>query len=321
MTQRILVTGAAGFIGSQVCDALLDEQHTVIGVDSFDPFYGRDTKERWLAQLKKRFCFDFFEADVRDTPRMVQVAADADAIVHLAARPGVRKSFAVPALYADVNVGGTASMLDAATRAGVRRFVFGSSSSVYGDSDDLPAREETEGLRPVSPYGASKLAAESFCRAYADVRELQIAVLRFFSVYGPRQRPDQAIMRFTEEMCSGGAIHRFGDGASERDFTYVEDVVRGIVAAVGWTRQKAPCCEIFNLGSGRSVKLSQLIELLAATLGVEPKIFQDPWQPGDARRTLADCSKAREILGFEPKVAIEDGITAFVKWYEETHGR
>ncbi len=320
MTQHIVVTGAAGFIGSHTCERLLEAGHRVTGVDNFDPFYDRIIKERWLAAMARRAGFSFAESDIRDAQTLTHIVSGADAVVHLAARPGVRPSFEDPGAYLGVNVQGTAAMLEACRRAGVRRVVAASSSSVYGDGVRAPFREDAGPLRPMSPYALSKRAAELVCEREAAGGGMRIALLRFFSVYGPRQRPDQAVMRFTHQLATGGLLERFGDGMTERDYTHVDDVVQGIVRAIEWTELAGPGCEIFNIGSGRPVALRDLIGLIGRAVGVSPRVAVQADQWGDVRRTHADISRARAVLGYEPEVRLEDGIARFVTWYEDTYG-
>ena len=318
---RVLVTGAAGFIGSHVAEALLARGDAVVGLDNFDPFYPRAVKEGNLAALRTVAGFTFVEADVRDAAR-VRGLLDADTVVvHLAARAGVRPSIAQPAEYVSLNVDGTTAVLEAARAAGAKAFVFGGSSSVYGDTAPVPFREDWPATQPISPYAATKRAGELLCATYAHLFAMRIVALRLFTVYGPRQRPDLAIHAFTRLMAEGRPVPRFGDGSSERDYTYVTDIVQGVLAAVDWVRTGSPAFEIVNLGESRTTRLDRLITLIAAALGVTPRVDERPVQPGDVRRTCADVTKARQLLGYRPTTTVEDGIPRFVRWYEETHGR
>jgi len=242
-------------------------------------------------------------------------------VVHLAARAGVRPSIEDPGLYASVNVEGTVRVLEACRQAGVRRVAFGSSSSVYGDDTPVPFREDAPALAPISPYAATKRAGELLAEVYRSLYGFRIAALRFFTVYGPRQRPDLAIHRFTRLMVEGQTIPQFGDGTTARDYTYVDDIVGGITAAVRWTADPEPGFEIINLGGSAMVPLSYLVDLIARALGVTPRIQVMPGQPGDVQRTCADVTKARRLLGYEPRVVIEEGIPRFVEWYRGFHGR
>ena len=316
MTGRAVVTGGAGFIGSHVCRALVDDGWEVVAVDNFDPFYDRRIKEQGLTGLVSRPGFTLLEADIRRREAMERACRGADILVHLAARAGVRPSIVDPLEYASVNVEGTVSALEACRRGGVRRVIFGSSSSVYGDDTPVPFREDAAAVRPVSPYAATKRAGELLCETYRHLYGLRIAMLRFFTVYGPRQRPDLAIHRFTRLLAEGRPIQQFGDGSSERDYTHVDDIVQGVLGAVRWTREAAPACEAFNLGESATVRLDRLIRLIAQALGTTPRIEIHPWQPGDVQRTCADVSRARRHLGYDPTMSIESGIPQFVSWYK-----
>lgn len=317
---RVLVTGAAGFIGAHCCLRLLGEGFDVTGLDNFDPFYDRRIKEEGLAALIGRPGFRFVEGDIRD-PAVVRRELDGvGVVVHLAARAGVRPSIEHPVEYASINVDGTVQLLESCRALGIRRFVFGSSSSVYGDATTPPFREDVPAVDPISPYAGTKRAGELLCQVYHHLYDMRIASLRFFTVYGPRQRPDLAIHKFTRLMAAGETIRQFGDGTSERDYTHVDDILQGVLAAVRWVHHDAPAHEVFNLGESHTVTLSRLIELIGTALGVIPRIERHPPQPGDVRRTYADISKARRILGYNPTVAIEDGIPAFVDWFRNYHG-
>jgi UDP-glucuronate 4-epimerase len=319
---RLLVTGAAGFIGSHVCEALLARGDEVVGLDNFDPFYPRAVKERNLDGVRRAHGFRFVEADI------VHDALPLDAVsvvLHLAARPGVRPSLEDPASYSETNVTGTVRVLEAARRAGVRRIVFGSSSSVYGDATPAPFAEDTAAVWPISPYAASKRAGELMAHAFAHLYGMQIACLRFFTVYGPRQRPDLAIHRFTRLIASGEPVRMHGDGSSERDYTYITDCVDGVLAAVEWTARPRPggggLAEPINIGGGARVRLDRLIELIGRALGREVRIERHGDQPGDVRLTAADLRRAERELGYRPAVGIEEGIRQFVRWHEAIHGR
>ena len=315
----MLVTGAAGFIGSHVSEALLARGDDVTGVDNFDPFYPRQVKEQNLTALRQHPRFRLVEANiVRDALPLEGVSA----VIHLAGKAGVRPSWEDPAGYMEANVTGAARVFDAAGRAGVDRIVFGSSSSVYGDSTPAPYREDAPALGPVSPYGASKRAAELVAAALASGLGTRIALLRLFTVYGPRQRPDLAIHKFTALIRRGKPIPMFGDGSTERDYTYITDIVEGVLAALTWTeRAAAGRCEIFNVGGGEPVRLDRLIALLGEALGREVRLERLPDQPGDVRLTSADLGRASRELGYRPRVPIAEGLRRFVQWYEDTHGR
>lgn len=320
MSPRVLVTGAAGFIGSHVAEALLARGDEVVGLDNFDPFYDRAVKERNLETLRRAPGFRFVEADiVRHALPLDRVAV----IVHLAARPGVRPSLDDPGAYSETNVTGTVRVLEAARRAGIARIVFGSSSSVYGNRTPVPFSETEPAVSPISPYAASKRAGELMAAAFAELYGLQIACLRLFTVYGPRQRPDLAIHRFTDLIARGQPVRMHGDGSSERDYTYISDCVAGVLAAVEWTGRPRSrgLAEPINIGGGARVRLDRLIALIGGTLGREARIERHGDQAGDVRLTDADLRRARQELGFQPKVGIEEGIRLFVRWYEGIHGR
>jgi len=316
---RYLVTGAAGFIGSHLSEALIARGSQVTGVDNFDAFYAREVKERNLAGLRKLPGFRFVEADVARDP----VPLDGvDAVIHLAAKPGVRPSLEDPGSYMEANVTATARLIDAARRVGLNRIVFGSSSSVYGNVTPAPFAENTPAVSPISPYAASKRAGELVAHAFAHLYPLKIICLRFFTVYGPRQRPDLAIHTFTDLIARDRPVRMYGDGSSERDYTYITDCVDGILTALDWTARAAPgTIETVNLGGGERVRLDRLIALIAAALGRAARIERHPDQPGDVQLTDADLAHAAAVLGFRPRVGIEEGIRKFVDWYEEVHGR
>lgn len=315
------MTGAAGFIGSHVAEALVERGDEVVGLDNFDAFYPRPLKERNVAGLRGSPRFRLVEGDVRDGGLLAGVMDAATVVVHAAARAGVRPSLEDPALYASVNIEGTAVLLEAARRAGVRRVVFASSSSVYGDTAPVPFSEDWPALVPVSPYAATKRAGELLCATFARLYGQRIAALRLFTVYGPRQRPDLAIHKFTRLIRAGRPLPFYGDGSSERDYTYIDDIVAGMVAAVDWTAEGEPGLEVVNLGESRTTSLGTLVELIARAVGREARLERLPEQPGDVRRTFADVRKAARLLGYQPRVAVEEGIPRFVRWFEEAHGR
>jgi UDP-glucuronate 4-epimerase len=320
VTDRVLVTGAAGFIGSHVCEALLARGDEVVGVDNFDAFYPRAVKERNLAGLRGTPRFRFLEADIVRQPLPLDGVT---VVLHLAARPGVRPSLEDPAAYSETNVTGTVRVFEAARRAGVRRLVFGSSSSVYGNATPAPFSEDGAAVWPISPYAASKRAGELMAHAFAHLYGMQIVSLRFFTVYGPRQRPDLAIHRFTDLIAQGQPVRMHGDGSSERDYTYITDCVDGVLAALEWTARprSGGVAEAINIGGGARVRLDRLIDVIARTLGRPARVERHPDQPGDVRLTDADLRRAGRELGFRPKVGIDAGIQQFVRWYEATHGR
>jgi UDP-glucuronate 4-epimerase len=311
---QVLVTGAAGFIGSVLVDRLLAEGHSVAGVDSFDAFYAAATKRANLAQALRQPGFSLVELDIRDAEGLGELVErfQPDAIVHLAARAGVRPSLADPPLYADVNLTGTTNLLQAAIGLERRpRFVFASSSSVYGARSAVPFHEDDPVDRPVSPYAATKKACELMAHAFHHIHGLDVTGLRFFTAYGPRNRPDLAIYQFSARIEAGQPIPMFGDGSTERDYTYVDDIVDGVVRAV----ERCSGYRIYNLGNCHPVRLDALIAALGRALGKEPLIERQPEQPGDVPRTCADIGRAQAELGYQPRVSLEDGLARFVAWF------
>jgi UDP-glucuronate 4-epimerase len=315
---RILVTGGAGFIGSHLCEALTSRGAEVVAFDSFDPFYPRAIKERNLTALLGSDRFRLVEGDLREPADVEAALAEGrfDAVAHLAARAGVRPSLEDPGGYMSTNIEGTAVLLEAMRRAGCSRLVFGSSSSVYGNSRDVPLQETDRVDRPVSPYAMTKKAGEELCHVYHHAYGFSVMSLRFFTVYGPRQRPDMAIHRFVRLMEEGRPIPVYGDGTTERDYTYFSDIVAGVVAAVDWVRREDGF-EIVNLGESVPVRLDQLIAELAEATGRQPQIERLPMPVGDVERTCADIGRARELLGYAPSTGIKEGVEAFVRWYRE----
>jgi UDP-glucuronate 4-epimerase len=318
---RVLVTGAAGFIGSHLVQALAAQGDEVVGVDNFDSFYPRAMKERNLAEVGEPRGFSFREQDMLDVGALAPLLSPDTIIVHLAAKAGVRPSLANPVAYAQANVTGTAAVVEAARRAGVTRFVFGSSSSVYGDSTPVPFREDAIATEPVSPYAATKRAGELFLSSVAPIYGLRAASLRFFTVYGPRQRPDLAIHAFTRKMVEGRALTLFGDGTQARDYTYCDDIIAGVLAAIAWTASARVGVETFNLGGNRSIATEAMVAEIAGALGIEPKIQWAPMQPGDVQKTAADLTKSSTMLGYAPKVPFAEGIRRFTRWFREAYGR
>ncbi|MEI9961721.1 MAG: SDR family NAD(P)-dependent oxidoreductase [Limisphaerales bacterium] len=313
---NFLVTGGAGFIGSHVCERLLHDGHSVWAFDDLNPFYDPQLKWRNLRDIQSLAKpFEFIHGDLTDADALDELFASVrfDQVIHLAARAGVRPSLEHPALYQRVNVEGTVNVLEAARKTGVKKIILASSSSVYGVNAKIPFNESDAAFSAISPYAASKLACEALGHTYYHVHKMDVTVLRFFTVYGPRQRPDLAIHKFAKLITTGKPIPVFGDGSTARDYTYVTDTVDGVIAAT----QKEFGFEIFNLGESQTVKLSYLIELLEAALGKKAVIDRKPLQPGDVPITFADISKSRAKLGYNPQVKIEHGIKLFVDWFEK----
>lgn len=316
---RVLVTGAAGFIGSHVMEALLGRGDEVIGVDNFDPFYPRAMKERNLREIGERPGLRFVERDMLDVDALAPLLTADSVLVHLAGKAGVRPSIADAVGYARTNVMGTTAVLEAARRAGVVRVVYGSSSSVYGDATPAPFREDAPAVIPVSPYAATKRGGELILQALASLHGFRAASLRFFTVYGPRQRPDLAIHAFARRLAQGLPLTLYGDGSQARDYTYFEDIVRGVLAAVDWTAAAPVGMDIFNVGGARPVPLRLLVGVLADAMGVEPQLEWAPLPPGDVQRTFADLEKSRRVLGYDPRTSLEDGIARFVTWFRRAY--
>lgn len=310
----VLVTGAAGFIGSHLVDHLLEAGDEVVGLDSFDPFYPRSTKERNLIGPRSFEAFTEVEGDIRDRQLLDSLPEEIDAVVHLAALAGVRPSIQEPLRYTSVNIDGTSTVLEWARSRGIRRIVFASSSSVYGNSTEVPFREDLMVDRPISPYAATKSAGELICHTYHHLFDMSILALRFFTVYGPRQRPDLAIHKFARLMLSGEPVPMFGDGSTQRDYTYIDDIVQGVVAALRWVRREPNAFEVVNLGESTTISLAEMISTLAERLGVEPQVRTLPLQAGDVARTYADVTKARRLLGYSPSTSFPDGIERFLDW-------
>jgi UDP-glucuronate 4-epimerase len=316
--QRILVTGGGGFIGSHLAEALLRAGTRVWIVDDLNDFYSPARKRANLDEIRRVGEFEFEEVDIRERGKLRAIVASAkpQAIVHLAARAGVRPSLIDPHLYQEVNVAGSLNLLDLSKEFGVSKFVFGSSSSVYGIADQLPFSEGNVALKPISPYAATKLAGEMLCFTYAHLYQLPIVCLRFFTVYGPRQRPDLAIYKFTELIEEGKAIPVFGDGSTGRDYTFVSDIVAGVVAALRHDLAATkPPFEIVNLGNSSPVKLQTLVEILETEIGKKAEKNVLSMQQGDVPITWADISKAKRLFGWSPQVPIATGLRRFVDWY------
>jgi len=310
--QRILVTGAAGFIGSTLTDHLLAQGREVVGLDSFDEFYAEESKLRNLEQALANPAFRLVRGDIRDAQRVGKLFDEKtfDAVVHLAGLAGVRPSLERPAVYTDVNVNGTAVMLEQAVRYGTARMVFASSSSVYGEREQGPFRETDPVERPISPYAATKRACELIAHSFHHAHGISVTCARIFTAYGPRQRPDLAIRKFADRMLRGEPIPVFGDGSAVRDFTFVEDLVRGLVAALDTDLGFS----ILNFGGGRTVSVLEVVRALESELGVRAKIEFLPRQTGDVSRTWADISAARAALGYAPSTPFEAGIARFALW-------
>jgi UDP-glucuronate 4-epimerase len=315
IVKNVLVTGGAGFIGSHLVDRLLHtdlDQITV--VDDFNDFYQPEIKRENIHEHLKDPRHKLAELDIRDRTALEKVfnQNNFDCIVHLAARAGVRPSLSEPELYTQTNINGTLNLLELARHHGIKQFVFGSSSSVYGINAKVPFSEDDPIRQPISPYAATKAAGELLCHTYSHLYGLRCVCLRFFTVYGPRQRPDLAIHKFAKLISQGKPIPLFGDGTTRRDYTYVYDIIDGVVAAIHYDKTNY---EVFNLGESRTVELKELISLLEKELDTHATIERHPAQPGDVPQTFADITKARALLGYDPQTQIEDGLHRFVEWF------
>ena len=310
---NILVTGAAGFIGSQLCESLITRGDQVLGIDNFDPFYSVENKKNNLKNLSSSSNFKFLNISLNDElTALVGEDFKFDVIVHLAAKAGVRPSLADPAGYYFTNVNGTQNLLDFAVKRRIPKFVFASSSSVYGENPKRPWFESDSDLLPISPYASSKLAGEHLGHVYSLHNDLQFIALRFFTVFGPRQRPDLAIRKFIELIKEKKKIPVFGDGSTTRDYTFVSDTIAGIVSAVD--HGELPNFDIFNLGRGDSISLSEMISTISDVLKIEADIERLPFQPGDVGHTQASIQKAESLLDYRPQVSFRDGVGALVDW-------
>lgn len=309
---KILVTGGAGFIGSHFVEKCLALGHSVAVVDEFNDFYDPAIKRANVAGFAKDA--PVHEADIRDADTMLRIVKDGrfDSIVHLAARAGVRPSIKDPRLYVETNILGTLNLLEAAKQGNVPRFICASSSSVYGVLKTLPFREDLALTQTISPYAATKLAGEQICSNFSHLFGLRTINLRFFTVYGPRQRPDLAIHSFTKAIHEGRSIQQFGDGSTRRDYTYIDDIIQGMTACLGYEGQ---LCDVFNLGESQTTTLSDLIATIERALGKNAVIEKKPDQPGDVPVTYADITKAKALLAYDPHTKIAEGIPRFVEWF------
>lgn len=312
--QTILITGAAGFIGSHLCERLLADGRRVVGLDSFDSFYDPKIKRVNIAGCLTNSNFRLIEGDIRDAEVVAAALKGCDVVVHLAARAGVRPSIEDPLLYQDVNVRGTNIILETMRKLGMKKLVFASSSSVYGNNKKVPFSETDVVDNPISPYAATKKAGELLCHAYHHLFGMDITCLRFFTVYGARQRPDLAIHKFAKLILAGKSIPVFGDGSMMRDHTYIDDIIAGVVAAI----DHCGGYKIYNLGESRPVSLSDLIAAIERAVGKKAIIERLPLQPGDVHQTYADVSRAKAELGYEPSTEIEAGLSRFASWLRST---
>src|SRR6266571_6682860 len=315
--RNILITGGAGFIGSHLVDHLLAEGGwQLVVLDDFNDFYEPAIKRENIAAHLQNPAYRLHEVDIRDQSALKRVFAENefDCVVHLAARAGVRPSLRQPQLYAETNINGTLNLLELARERGVKQFIFGSSSSVYGSNMNVPFSEDYPTGQPISPYAATKAAGELLCHTYSHLYAMRCICLRFFTVYGARQRPDLAIHKFARLISAGKPIPVFGDGTTRRDYTYVDDIIAGVRAAIDYDQSNY---EVINLGESRTVELRELISILEDALGRRAEIDWQPPQPGDAPQTFADITTARRLLGYNPQTQIEEGIKKFVAWFRD----
>ena len=314
---KILITGAAGFIGSHLCEALIND-HDVIGIDNFCDFYDIKIKRNNLKNLAQFDNFQIIKADIRSKSEMEDVFSHHkfDLIIHLAAMAGVRPSIDDPVLYTEVNINGTVNLLEQCKKHNIDKFIFASSSSVYGNNKKVPFAESDPVDLPISPYASTKKAGELICHSYHHLYQISIACLRFFTVYGPRQRPDLAIHKFDRNIISDEAIPVFGDGSTQRDYTYIDDIIDGILRSVDFVMSGSHY-EIFNLGESQTISLSKMIKTIERSLGKEAKKEILPMQPGDVNQTYADISKAKEMLGYDPKTKFKVGVDKFIDWLKD----
>ncbi len=314
--KTVLVTGGAGFIGSHLCRRLLSEGFRVICLDNFDSFYDPNIKIKNIEGLTGTYpdLFELITGDIRNPEHLKEVFKKykVDLVVHLAAKAGVRPSIEHPLLYQDVNIRGTIVLLEVCKEFGIKEFIFASSSSVYGENQRIPFSEDDLNIHPISPYGVTKRAGELLCYSYHHLYGMNIACLRIFTAYGPRQRPEMAIHKFTRLVDLGEVIPIYGDGSSRRDYTYIDDLIEGVMAAISHHKG----FEIYNLGESQTTSLLELIKLIEEAFGKKANIEMLDSQPGDVSITYADINKARRMLGYQPRVKIEEGIERFVSWYK-----
>ncbi|AOT71531.1 GDP-mannose 4,6-dehydratase [Geosporobacter ferrireducens] len=320
----ILVTGGAGFIGSSLIDELLRANKKVVAVDNFNNYYNPKIKENYIKEILYNMTrlsiepdnFTLYREDIRNRNKMEEIFKkhEISIIIHLAAMAGVRSSIENPDLYYDININGTLTLLEAARKNGVDKFIFASSSSVYGNNKKVPFREDDPVDQPISPYAASKKAGELICYTYHHLYEMSIACLRFFTVYGPRQRPDLAINKFTQLIMTGQPIPVYGNGSTQRDYTFIGDIIDGIMKTIDWINKEEKQYEIFNLGESKTITLNEMIATIERALDIQAVVNRLPIQPGDVDKTFADILKAKAVLGYQPGKTFEDGINDYIKW-------
>jgi UDP-glucuronate 4-epimerase len=319
---KILITGVAGFIGSHLLESLLNDNHVVIGIDNFCDFYDPKIKRENLNSSKENNNFTLKKLDIRDFTVLKEVLTNEkpDIVIHLAAMAGVRPSIDNPELYFDVNVNGTENIFKAAKEAVIKKIIYASSSSIYGSRENVPFSETDNVDNPISPYGMTKKINEVMAYTYHHLYKIDMIGLRFFTVYGPRQRPDLAIHKFTRMIFDSRAIPFYGDGSTERDYTYIDDIIDGIVKSVEYINTKNDIYEVFNLGESETTSLKDLVNLLEKSIGKKAIIDSLPMQLGDVPRTYASIDKSKKILAYNPKTKIKDGVPKFIEWYKKING-
>ncbi|NOU59883.1 GDP-mannose 4,6-dehydratase [Marinifilum caeruleilacunae] len=317
--QKILVTGCAGFIGSHLCERLLQVGYPVVGIDNFDPFYSIDQKMENMEGFKRHKAFSFYQLDLCQGATLQRVQEDVSLIVHLAGKAGVRPSIEDPQGYIDSNISATRNILDFMNKRGIKKLAFASSSSVYGNNKLVPFTEDQNVDHVISPYAFSKKACELLNHSYHHLYNLDIVNMRFFTVFGPRQRPDLAIHKFLNLMMKEEAIPVFGEGSTARDYTYVEDTVDGILKTCEYLFANKNVFETINLGNSYPIRLSEMIESIAKTSGIRPIINRMPMQAGDVNQTFANIRKAQDLIGYDPKFSFEEGMKLFVEWFKRIH--
>jgi UDP-glucuronate 4-epimerase len=313
----VLVTGAAGFIGSSLSEYLVQQGHHVVGVDNFDPYYDREIKENNLKALLTNTAFEFHNVDITNADELKRHLPKVDAVIHLAAKVGVLPSLKHPAEYTHTNINGTQIILEWMKENQIRKMIFASSSSVYGNQAKMPFAETDNVDNPISPYAFTKKACELMNHAYHYLYKIDILNLRFFTVFGPRQRPDLAIHKFVKLISEGKPVTMYGEGETARDYTYISDIVQGINAAFNYLMKTEDVFETVNLGNNHPVKLANMVRIISEKMGATPNIKKQPTQPGDVNATYADISKAKSLFGYSPKVSFEDGVSKFIDWWQQ----